>query len=340
MSSKSERQKEADHFPFLLTPEGKDYLWGGERLKDLFNKNPGVHPIAETWECSTHPHGPSRVMNGPYKGWLLSDVLLENPDFLGRHPKCEPGQIPILVKFIDAEKDLSVQVHPSDDYANEHEDGQLGKTEMWYVIDAKPGAKLVYGFKRKIRKDQVESAIANGTIEKYLQYVPVHKNDVFFVKPGTVHAIGSGIIIAEIQESSDLTYRLYDYNRIDKNGQKRPLHIGKALDVLDLKPTPLPTQPLRVLKYTPGRAVEVLNRCKYFQVDRMLINTSYTRSMADYKTGENTFQVLLCYNGCGSIFDPVSRKSLNFFQGDTVFVPANSPDLKLHGRASLLRVRC
>ena len=210
--------------PFLLRPCGKDYIWGGRRLNDEFEKNIPMSPLAETWECSTHPDGPSWVVGGEFDGMELTQVLRLHPEYLGSHPNTD-GELPILIKFTDADKDLSVQVHPDDAYAAVHEDGQLGKTEMWYVLDAAKDAKLVYGFRKNMTAEKVRTAIADGSIMKYLQQVPVHKDDVFFLQPGTIHAIGAGALIAEIQENSNLTYRLYDYDRMDKNGQKRPLHV-------------------------------------------------------------------------------------------------------------------
>jgi len=176
-------------------------------------------------------------------------------------------------------------------------------------------------------------------VEKYLQKVPIKKDDVFYVKAGQVHGIGAGALIAEIQESSNLTYRLYDYNRVDKNGKKRELHIEKALDVADLKGSAEPRQPMRVLKYKKGCATELLCRCKYFQVERQLINTERCREMADLQTGSNSFWVLLCTGGCGVLFEECGE-SINFFKGDCIFVPADSIPLKLHGKAQMLKVSC
>lgn len=326
--------------PFLLKPSAKDYLWGGNRLNQEFTKNIDLEPLAETWECSTHPNGPSVVASGQYKGLLLSDVLKLHPEYLGSHPQSENGQIPILIKFIDANKDLSVQVHPSDEYAKEHENGSLGKTEMWYVIDADKDASIIYGFHHDISKEQLRKSLDDGSIEKYMNKVSVKKNDVFLIEAGTVHAIGKGCLIAEIQESSDITYRLYDYRRVGKDGKMRPLHINKALEVANLKAMNSPKQPMRVLRYKPGRATDLLVRCKYFETSRMIINTERNREMADFRTGSSTFQVLLCYSGCGVLFDETNNESINFFKGDCIFVPANSYPLKIHGKAELLRVRC
>ncbi len=324
--------------PFLLKPAGKDSLWGGTRLNDEFSKGIDMNPLAETWECSTHPDGPSTVASGEFKGKTLTEVLKSHPEFLGTHPGTK-GELPILIKFIDAKKDLSVQVHPDDEYAMEHENGSLGKTEMWYVLDAAKDAKIVYGFYNDISREKLRRSLENGTVEKYMHKVPVEKDDVFYIEAGTVHAIGAGALIAEIQESSNLTYRLYDYNREDKNGNKRELHIDKALDVANLKSSKEPRQPMRVIKYTRGCASELLCRCKYFQVERMLINTEKQRDLVDFQTGSNSFQVLLCTDGCGVIFGEAGM-ILNFFKGDCIFIPANSIPMKIHGKMQLLKVSC
>ena len=326
--------------PFLLSPVGKDYLWGGNRLNDDFSKNIDLIPLAETWECSTHPDGPSIVSTGPDQGKTLTEVLREHPEYIGTHPiRCADGGIPVLVKLIDAKRDLSVQVHPDDAYAASHENGALGKTEMWYIVDASKDAKLIYGFSRDMTLKRLKRSLEEGTVERYLQKVPVHKDDVFVMEPGTVHGIGEGIVLAEIQESSNLTYRLYDYNRVDKNGKKRELHIKKTLDVVNLKESTKPRQPIRVLNYKPGYASELLYRCRYFQVERVLINTERVREMADFQTDESSFQILLCVDGCGVIFGEGSE-SWRIFKGDCFFVPAHSQRLKLHGQAQFLRVIC
>lgn len=323
--------------PFLLKPAGKDYLWGGNRLNYDFKKNIAMSPLAETWECSTHPDGMSMVASGEFCGRSLSDVLKAHPEFSGTHP-CKKEELPILIKFIDAKKDLSVQVHPDDEYARIYENGQLGKTEMWYVLDASPYAKLVYGLNHPVSKDTVRQAVKDGQLEKYLQKVPVKKDDVFYIKAGTIHAIGAGALIAEIQENSNLTYRLYDYDRVDKNGKKRALHVEKALEVAELSGTPEPKQPMRVLKYKQGYASELLCRCEYFQVERVLLNTETRSNMVHLQIGEISFYVLLCISGCGVLF--FENEALPFFKGDCMFIPANSVEINIHGKASLLKVSC
>lgn len=321
--------------PLLLQPSGKDYLWGGSRLNDEFEKNLDMNPLAETWECSTHPDGPSYVAAGEFSGKELAEVLKAHPEYLGERHKGEDS-LPILIKFIDAKKDLSVQVHPTDEYAREKENGQLGKTEMWYVLDAGRNAKLVYGLKRDCTKEEIRTSINDGTVMKYLQKVPIHKDDLFFIQAGTIHAIGSGALVVEIQENSNLTYRLYDYDRVDKDGEKRKLHIEKALDVANLRSSAEPKQPIRVLKYRQGIASELLTRCKYFEVYRMLVNTE-RRQIVHYRSDELAFRVLLCVNGCGTIsFD---GGAITFYKGDCIFVPADSVTLTIHGQAQFLDVR-
>lgn len=321
--------------PLLLRPTGKDYLWGGNRLNDEFEKNIDLTPLAETWECSTHPDGPSYVVGGEFDGMELAEVLKAHPEYLGRRHEGE-NALPILIKFIDAKKDLSVQVHPTDEYAKAHENGQLGKTEMWYVLDASKDAKLVYGLKRDRTGEQMRKAITEGTLIKDLQWVPVKKDDLFFIEAGTIHAIGAGALVAEIQENSNLTYRLYDYDRVGKDGKKRELHVDKALRVANLKSSAEPRQPLRVLKYRQGIASELLTRCKYFEVYRMIVNTE-RRQKVQYKADEIAFRVLLCVNGCGTI--SYEDGSITFYKGDCIFVPADSETLIIHGQAQFLDMR-
>lgn len=324
--------------PMMLRPSGKDYLWGGRRLNDEFEKNIDMYPLAETWECSTHPDGPSYVCGGIYDGKTLKEVLKEHPEYMGTHltrENVEDPELPILIKFIDADKDLSVQVHPDDEYAKEHEGGQRGKTEMWYVLDATRDARLIYGLNRNMTRNEMKRAIDNGTLTRYLQSVPVKKDDVFFVEAGIIHAIGEGVLVAEIQENSNLTYRLYDYDRVDREGKRRELHIDRSLDVAKLTQESEPRQPLRVLKYRQGAASELLCRCRYFEVYRMLINTE-RRQTVTYMADGVSFRVLLCVNGCGTI--TYDDESLNFYKGDCIFVPADSATLKLHGQAQFLDI--
>lgn len=322
--------------PFKLSPSGKDYLWGGNRLKTEFGKEFNLFPLAESWECSTHPDGPSYVASGENKGMSLTDVIKENPMVLGSHNE-GLTELPILVKLIDADKDLSVQVHPTDEYAHEYEHGQLGKTEMWYVLDADTDAKLVYGFNRDCNEKLLREAINNDRLTDYLQQVNVKKNDVFYIRSGMVHAIGKGIMIAEIQENSNLTYRLYDYGRLDKNGNLRELHIDKAMKVADMTSAVEPKQPMRVLRYGKGSARELLCHCKYFEVYRMIVNTvSENFDGVSYRADSISYRVLLCIDGNGIIEAEDETISIN--KGDCIFYPADSVATKISGKLQLLDI--
>lgn len=316
--------------PFLLTPAYKDYLWGGNSLKALYGKNSELAPLAETWECSAHPDGMSIIATGPYTGWTLAKYIKYFPETLGEHGQ-EYTCLPILVKLIDAEKDLSIQVHPDDAFAKKHE-GQPGKTEMWYVLCAQPGATLVYGFAHDVTPELVQSAIVDNTLLEHLQKVPVHSGDVFLIEPGTVHAIGGGVLLAEVQENSNVTYRLYDYGRRGKDGRPRQLHIEKALAVMNFAMASPVRQQQRVIRFTPGMARELVARCRYFQVERLHIAVQ-----GKLLCTPETFYVLLVMEGEGYLYSNERRLSLT--KGNTVFVPASREELIFEGNMQTLLVR-
>ncbi len=318
---------------FKLSPAGKDYLWGGTRLKNEYGKSIDMTPLAETWECSVHPDGPSTVAAGTFKGMTLAEVLNLHPEYLGN--KVQNGILPILVKFIDAKQDLSVQVHPDDAYALKHEH-QNGKTEMWYVIDAEDGANLVYGFRHKVTEQILKNAVKTDTLDKHLQKVAVYRGDVYYVPAGTVHGIGKGILLAEIQESSNVTYRVYDYNRVDKDGKKRELHFDKAVQVMDMNSAVDVKQAPRMVRYYPGGSRELLCRCKYFEVERIQVTKGFTFSVTDY-----SFQVLMCLDGYGQVETmDADLKPMRFGKGETMFLPAGIGRCLLIGEATLLKIRC
>ncbi len=316
--------------PLRLIPAGKGYIWGGERLKTEYNKTLDVTPLAESWECSVHPDGMSVISGGIYDGMTLKEVLDQNPAFLGEKSK----DLPILVKFIDAARDLSIQVHPDDDYARKN-DGDNGKTEFWYVLDAEKDSELIYGFEHPMDRDRIKKAIEDGNLENMLHHIPVHKGDVFFVRPGTVHAIGKGIVLVEVQESSNLTYRLYDYDRVDKDGNKRPLHFDKAVDVLDMDPVRIIRQPQRMVRYYFGCAREILCRCEYFEVERIQVTKGFSFSVLD-----QSFQVLLCIDGNGGLETDETNRPVRFEKGTCLFLPADLGRCHIIGECTLLKIRC
>lgn len=310
---------------------GKDYLWGGTQLRDEYGKKMDLTPLAETWECSVHPDGPSVIANGEYRGQTLSTVLKQHPDYLGT--KVKNGELPVLVKFIDAKQDLSVQVQPDDEYAREHE-GDNGKTEMWYVIDAEEGSSLIYGFKHRMTEEILRKAVESGMLDKHLQKVEVHKGDTYFVPAGTVHGIGAGILIAEIQESSNVTYRVYDYDRVDKNGKKRELHFDKAVQVMNMDVAPDAKQNPRLVKHYPGCSRELLCRCKYFEAERIQVTKGFSFSVR-----EESFQVLMCLDGYGQV-EADGDKPVRFSKGETIFLPAGIGRCLIIGDTAVLKIRC
>ncbi len=316
--------------PMLLVPAGKDYLWGGTRLRTEYEKAIPLTPLAETWECSIHPDGPSTVKSGNYAGQKLTDVLKKHPDFLGKRVS---GELPVLVKLIDAAQDLSIQVHPNDEFAREHENDN-GKTEMWYVLDAEPGATLIHGFAHSVTKDLLREAVRSGTLSKHLQYVPVKKGDVFFIPPGTIHAIGAGVLLAEVQESSNVTYRVYDYNRRDKDGKLRPLHFEKAVQVLNMQPEGDVRQKHRLTHYYPGCSREILGRCEFFELEKIQVTKGFS-----FTVSENSFQILLCIEGDGGLETPSLRRPLRFKKGDCLFLPAGLDRCYILGATTLLKIR-
>ena len=247
-------------YPLTFTPQFRDYLWGGRTLEQFGRQlPPGI--VAESWEISGHPSSPTAVDAGAYRGRLLTDLVVElGRDLVGRRSQdaLARGKFPLLVKLLDARQDLSVQVHPDDEYALAHEGGELGKTEMWYVLRAEPGARLIYGLRRGVTPGQVADALRRGEVEAVFAYLPVRAGDAIFVPAGTVHALMAGLVVVEIQQNSDTTYRIFDWGRRGPDGQPRALHIDKALDVIDFTHwlgALITSYEIIGTKHTPVRAV-------------------------------------------------------------------------------------
>lgn len=323
---------DSDLYPLLLEPAFQDYIWGGQKLKQEYGKQTDLKRIAESWECSVHPHGLTKIINGKYRGYFLRDFIDDNPHSLGSHVK--GNRFPLLIKLIDAQEDLSIQVHPDDRYAIEKENCSLGKTEMWYVLSALDNTHLTVGFNSKVNEQLVKDGCIDGTIVKYLNRFPIHDDEIYLIRPGTVHAIGKGALILEVQEDSDLTYRLYDYNRIDDCGNKRELHLNKALDVLDYSQYLLKKQPLRTLRYQSGVAYEILLRCEYFKVERYLFNNE---SQGFKQCNDSSFLVLVCIEGYLNIKCEGCLFGLS--KGRTMFLPCGLT-IEILGRGRLIEVSC
>ncbi len=295
-----------------LTPSCKDYLWGGERLKSEFGINSDLSPLAEAWVLSCHPDGPSYLEDGT----TLAEYVASHPGCLGTD--CDKAeQFPILTKFIDAKGNLSIQVHPSNEYALKNE-RQYGKTEMWYVLDCEPGAFLYYGFDHEISKEEFEERIKNDTLTEVLHAAPVHKGDCFFIPAGTLHAICQGIVIAEVQQNSNVTYRVYDYGRRGADGKPRALHIEKALDVTERIPA------------VEHDFAPHLAKCEYFTVDKK------DGSFEDEVDG-TSFVSLLITDGSGELY--CGGEMRNIKKGESYFLPANSGRYKVLGNCETLVTR-
>ena len=317
-----------------LAPNYKDYLWGGHRLYEKFGKDNLDNEdkmIAESWEVSAHPAGPSSILEGNNRGMLFTDYLNKiGKEALGW--KAQPFErFPLLIKFIDASRALSVQVHPDDAYAMSVE-GDYGKNEMWYVMDAVPGSCLYVGFSKDITKEECEQRIKEGTLTEVLQKVPVKKGDVVFVKAGTVHAILEGLLILEIQQSSNATYRLYDYDRVDRNGQKRELHLEKALDNLNYQAVSVDTLPEGKKEHGKGLTKQLLGECKYFSAILYEIEEE-----AELSLDETSFSTIVFLEGSGNIKTETQRS--RYVPGDSFFVPAGKKVLKITGKCKFVLSR-
>ena len=293
-----------------LTPACKDYLWGGEKLRQDYGIQSQLHPLAEAWVLSCHPDGPSVVATGPLAGKTLPEYIQEKGlGCLGAD--CEKfTDFPILAKFIDAKGDLSIQVHPSNEYALAHEH-QFGKTEMWYVLDCEPGATLYYGFQHQISPEEFQQRIQDNTLTEVLNAVPVEKGDLFFIPAGTLHAIRKGIVVAEIQQNSNVTYRIYDYGRVGADGKPRQLHIQQALEVTQRTP-PQPDPDFH------GH----LAQCPYFTVDVM-------EGRFTLDCGPESFVSVLVLEGTGILWE--GDESMSLRKGESLFIPAGAGQCRLEG---------
>lgn len=304
-----------------LKPSYKDYIWGGHRLVEDYHKEYEGDVLAESWELSCHSDGHSYIVNGQYAGMTLTEYIQTvGKKELGSH--CEKfEEFPILIKFIDAKDNLSIQVHPNDEYALKNEK-QYGKTEMWYVMDCDPGAYLYYGFRQEISKEEFKERILDDTLLEVLNKVEVQKGDVLFIEAGTVHAIGKGILIAEIQQNSNLTYRIYDYGRVGTDGKKRDLHIEKALDVTNRIPL------IRRKNCNPHIA-----DCEYFTVDKLCLDGTVMERVSGH-IGEESFASILIMEGEGYIC--CKGEVLPFRKGDSFLLSAGSGSYDLCGRCEAL----
>ena len=333
-----------------LEPAFKDNLWGGTKLRTVFGKKCDYDVIGESWELSAHPDGQSVIASGIFTGMYFGEFIEKYGHDVVGWKSSSLDRFPVLIKFIDAKKDLSIQIHPDDDYALEIEN-EFGKNEMWYVVDCEPGAFLYCGLKKDSSKEEIRERIENNTITDILNKIEVHKGDCVMVKAGTIHAIGAGILICEIQQNSNCTYRMYDYDRKDKFGNKRELHIDKAIDVVDVK------------KYKPfisdnkdvPEGAEVLVSCKYFECykyvlgsdaaeadcasnieDNCTYNTENVRNTGKVNISVDamSFRSVIVIDGSGKI--AVGNNTMDYKAGDSFFVTAGEKVINLEGTGTVI----
>lgn len=314
--------------PMKLNPIYKDYLWGGNSLNKLFNKNSGSSITAESWELSCLEGNLCTVDNGIFKGQTLKYVLTKFPEMFMQNCSSDEHykDFPLLIKLIDASDMLSIQVHPSNLTADASKN-QQGKAEMWIVLHCEKDAYIYLGFNQSTNKEDFKKKITDGTLCDILNKVPVKKGDVFYIAPGTVHAIGKGILIAEIQQSSNTTFRLFDYNRKDHNGQTRELHVDEAIRVTNYEPF-IPTKSSHKIQKKENYSMEQLVHNEYFKVDKYIIHSSIDKCVSE------CFQSILFIDGCCNII--YNNEKYKAIKGDTFFLPAGMGDYTIDGECQFI----
>ncbi len=313
---------------YKMSPIFKDYLWGGNRLVSDFGKKSPYEITAESWELSAHKDGQSVINGGPFDGMAFGDFVNKYGAQVCGWKSRTFDRFPILIKFIDALNPLSVQIHPYDDYAFVHEK-EFGKNEVWYIMDAKPGAYLYCGFKQDVTKDEIRARLADNTITDILNRVDVHTGDVIFIPAGTIHAIGAGILVCEIQQNSNSTYRVYDYDRVDKNGNKRELHIDKAMDVITTSAYKQDAFGLEVAQDIDGQSVQQLCLCKYFQCKKYSVDGELPIYMDNA-----SFASIVVIDGQATVTSGDETADLK--KGDSLFVSAGRKTLRIEGKCEFI----
>ena len=318
-------------YPLKFTPILKDKIWGGTQLSTVLDKPTGDSKICgESWEISGVPNNISTVREGDLKGKLLTELIDEfKGDLIGEHIYQKFGnKFPLLIKFIDANDDLSIQVHPNDELAQKRHNS-FGKTEMWYVVEAEEGATLISGFNRKTDKDEYVKIFEEGRINEILNKEDVNKDDVFFLPAGRVHTIGKGLLIAEIQQTSDITYRIYDFDRVDAEGNKRELHLEEALDAIDFE-----FHEDYKTSYDSTASISELESCQYFTTNRLIIDDKVNRNYANI----DSCVILMCLEGSGTL--SFEGGNIDYKLGDSVLVPnaISNIDIKATSKSKLLEV--
>ena len=316
--------------PLKFNPILKERLWGGTKLKDVLGKPIENDITGESWELSTVPGDISVVSNGDLAGASLQDLIEKDPKgVLGKSVYKRFGtDFPILIKFIDAKQDLSIQLHPNDELAKKRHNS-FGKTEMWYVMDADDDASLIVGFNKDVSKEEYAKSIENDTLLDLLNYEKVKEGDTFFINTGKIHAIGAGVLLAEIQQTSDVTYRVFDFNRKDKNGNLRELHTEQALDAIDYNKK----DDFKVEYKNDKNTVNDMVDCPYFKTDFLDLNSDLTQDVTD----RDSFTIFMCVGGSATIAN--ENGSVEIKKGETTLLPAASNTIKITTQgAKLLEV--
>ena len=314
-------------YPLTFTPILKDRIWGGTKLKSYLNKSIVSETTGESWEISTVPGDISVVASGVFEGKNINEIIDLHPtEILGKSVIARFGkQFPLLFKFIDAKEDLSIQLHPNDELAKQRHNS-FGKTEMWYVMQADETARLVVGFKNDSNPKEYLEKLADKKLISLLEEYPVKKGDVFFLETGTIHAIGAGVVLAEIQQTSDVTYRIYDWDRVDANGNGRELHTELALEAINYNTTN------SKIEYSeePNQSTKVVD-CPYFKTNIIALQDRFI-----WKKSNDAFTVFMCTNGQFELV--LNGEIMRYQMGDTILIPAIIDHLTLKGKATVLEI--
>jgi len=317
-------------YPIKFTPILKELIWGGEKLKRALHKDSNSPKIGESWELSGIEKNVSVVSNGALKGQTLNTLIKNNKGtFVGSKVYKQFGNaFPLLFKFIDANDDLSIQLHPNDELAQERHNS-FGKTEMWYVVAADKKSKLYIGFDKEYTKETYLDKFNKGEILEMVNAREVNKGDVFFIETGTVHAIGKGVLIAEIQQTSNITYRIFDWNRTDAKGISRELHTDLALDAFDFSKTQIEKISYQNAVNQPQKLVA----CNYFTTNKLTVKGSFKKQLSEI----DSFVVYMCVEGNAEI--QVGAQKEQIIKGETVLIPANVNEIEIKSSyAELLEV--
>lgn len=308
--------------PLKLKPVYKEIVWGGDRLEKLYGFETDLNNIAEAWMLCAREDGDNIIANGDNAGMSFTEYIKANKSALGtKGEKYE--EFPLLIKFIDAKADLSVQVHPDDEYAKLHENS-YGKTEAWYILDCDDGAELIYGFNKELTRDEFRASIEDNTFLDHVNKVKVKKGDVFFINAGTLHAIGSGILLAEVQQNCNTTYRVYDYNRM-VNGKPRELHVEKALDVTDTVPPTRNGDPDSIPVVKGDATEQALCQCQFFKMDTLTVDGTYS-----FDVNSESFVSVLVLEGNARI------AGMDVVAGDSLFIEAGFGNVEISGIVKVL----